>query len=173
MDKELTVKLTNSEIISLINIVKNKLLFFRNELKKQGQLESYIDFCKEREEYYVDLYSKLLSSANLTAEELKDEEPKEYWYIESDGSIIQNHKPTYINHLLDGLKFIGNYFETKEEAEKAVEKLKAWKRLKDKGFRFSGFDYTELHDYARVNIRATMINDSINDDLELLFGDTE
>lgn len=27
-------------------------------------------------------------------------------------------------------------FGTDEEAEKAVEKLKAWKRLKDKGFRF-------------------------------------
>lgn len=60
MDKELTVKLTNSEINSLINLVENRVKFFRNELHKQGQLESYINFCKEREEYYVDLYSKLL-----------------------------------------------------------------------------------------------------------------
>lgn len=65
-------------------------------------------------------------------EELKD---NDYWYIEPDGSIIQCHKPSYINHLLDGLKSIDNYFETREEAEKAVEKLRAWKRLKDKGFR--------------------------------------
>lgn len=33
---------------------------------------------------------------------------------------------------------IGNDFETKEETEKAVEKLKAFTRLKDKGFRFNG-----------------------------------
>lgn len=31
-------------------------------------------------------------------------------------------------------KQFGNYFNTREEAEKAVEKLKAWKQLKDKGF---------------------------------------
>lgn len=55
------------------------------------------------------------------------EEPKEYWYIESDGSIVQNHKPTYVNHLLDGLKSIGNYFESEEEAKRALEKLKALK----------------------------------------------
>ena len=110
------------------------------------------------------------SLAKLNEEWEDYEEPKEYWYIDADGSIIQNYKPDFINHLLDGLKSIGNYFETKEEAEKAVEKLKAWKRLEDKGFRFSGFVYTELCDYARVNIKATMRNDSINDDLELLFG---
>ena len=33
-------------------------------------------------------------------------------------------------------KQIGNYFETEEEAEQAVEKLKAWKRLKDNGISF-------------------------------------
>ena len=60
MDNELTVKLTKCEIKSLITLVSNEVKLFRNELKKQGQLESYINFCKEREEYYVDLYSKLL-----------------------------------------------------------------------------------------------------------------
>ena len=63
------------------------------------------------------------------------EEPKEYWYMENNGDI---DKETY-----DGDEYeekmieIGNYFESPEEAEKAVEKLKAWKRLKDKGFRFT------------------------------------
>ena len=33
-------------------------------------------------------------------------------------------------------KEIGNYFETKEEAELVVDKLKAWQRLKDIGCRF-------------------------------------
>ena len=99
-------------------------------------------------------------------------ESKEYWYIESDGSIIQNHKPTYINHLLDGLKSIGNYFETKEEAEKAVEKLKAFKRLKDAGFKFK--DFGRLNDCAFF-IRATS-NESwseLYDDLDLVFGGEE
>ena len=33
------------------------------------------------------------------------------------------------------LKNFGNYFESKEEAEKAVKRLRAWKRLKDRNFR--------------------------------------
>jgi hypothetical protein len=60
------------------------------------------------------------------------EEPKTFFTIYYDGTISE---------FMDGddeqirdMKAIGNYFETKEEAEKAVEKLKAWKRLKDKGF---------------------------------------
>ena len=68
MNKELTVKLTNNEINSLIRLVSNRISFFRNELKKQDQLESYVNFCKEREQYYVDLYSKLLSVENLKLE---------------------------------------------------------------------------------------------------------
>lgn len=68
MNKELTVKLTNSEINSLTRLVSNRISFFRNELKKQDQLESYANFCKEREQYYVDLYSKLLSVENLKLE---------------------------------------------------------------------------------------------------------
>ena len=37
----------------------------------------------------------------------------------------------------DEMREIGNYFETREESEKAVEKLKAWKRLKDRNLRFN------------------------------------
>ena len=60
------------------------------------------------------------------------EEPKEYWYYNTTKNGIEK-----ITHLEDKEKDqeIGNYFHTKEEAEKAVEKLKAWKRLKDKGFK--------------------------------------
>lgn len=61
------------------------------------------------------------------------EEPKGYWYVD-DAGVMQ------IGQVLDSeinmRKSIGNYFNTREEAEKAVEKLKAWKRLKDIGCRF-------------------------------------
>lgn len=102
-------------------------------------------------------------------------ESKDYWYIESDGSIIQNHKPTYINHLLDGLKSIGNYFGTLEEAEKAVEELKAWKRLKDKGFRFDGWDENH-HNLGIIEFSFDKVENSVWDfknDLDLLFGGEE
>ena len=65
-------------------------------------------------------------------------------------------------------KELGIAFETKEEAEKAVEKLKAWKRLKDKGFRFDGYnacsvDYDIDEQYRKY----------ISEDLNLLFGGGE
>lgn len=65
------------------------------------------------------------------------EEPKGWWYIDVDGEVCKNQGE---NDMTKDMKQIGNYFETKEEAEKAVEKLKAWKRLKDKGFRFTGWE---------------------------------
>lgn len=75
----------------------------------------------------------------------------------------------YVNHFdaakIDGV-IIG--FGTKEEAEKAVEKLKAWKRLKDKGFRF--YDWKDEPTYRvtfewEENIKVQ----EIQDDLDLLF----
>lgn len=65
------------------------------------------------------------------------EEPKEYWYIEGDGDI--HHIGTELCDELEihTMKQIGNYFDSREEAEKAVERLRAWKRLRDKGFRIT------------------------------------
>lgn len=68
------------------------------------------------------------------------EEPKEYWYIDWTPEIGVYHTRDVDSDADKRQKQIGNYFETKEEAEKAVEKLKAFKRLKDKGFRFAGWD---------------------------------
>lgn len=85
-----------------------------------------------------------ITLAELNEEWEDYEEPKDedYWYIEDLGKV------NFSSELLDKVagtpnniliyKILGNYFETKEEAEKAVEKLKAWKRLKDKGFKFIG-----------------------------------
>lgn len=72
----------------------------------------------------------------LNAEWEDYEEPKEYWFLSGRGEVkcIEDENTVFDKDH----KFIGNYFETKEEAEKAVEKLKAWKRLKDKGLRFIG-----------------------------------
>ena len=53
--------------------------------------------------------------------------PDDAWaYLKDDG---REH--------IKQLKEVGLYFETKEEVEKAVEKLKAWQRLKDKGFKIT------------------------------------
>ena len=109
------------------------------------------------------------------------EEPKEIWYIDFQGTVRSASKEEN-----DWFKEneIGNCFETREEAEKAVEKLKAWKRLIDKGFKFEGIkeDYTRILQHPiRTGKRYLQFNKSEDEewikenweDLELLFGDAE
>lgn len=74
-------------------------------------------------------------------EEWEDYNELEYWYIDSNGDILFSDldDDKLWKDLAEERKQIGNYFETREEAEKAVEKLKAWKRLKGEivGWSFS------------------------------------
>ena len=63
------------------------------------------------------------------------EEPKDYYFIRSE-SLTVGYSPISNTRSCRNRKEIGNYFETKEEAELAVRKLQAWKRLKELGFRF-------------------------------------
>lgn len=121
----------------------------------------------------------------LTVEQARDlneewedyEEPKGTYFINTQGD-VQFWDSNSFAYPDDWSKedLIGNYFETKEEAEKAVEKLKAWKRLKDKGFRFTGFEETDrgcLGDftiYCYIEPDYTRPYDDVNDDLDLLFG---
>ncbi|MBQ8984304.1 HNH endonuclease [Candidatus Saccharibacteria bacterium] len=110
------------------------------------------------------------------------EEPKEWWYLDVDGEVCSLSDE---DDMTKDMKYIGNYFETKEEAERAVEKLKAWKRLKDKGFRFEGIkqDYTRFNQQEpmRTGRKYLQFNKAEDedwmkenwDDLELLFGGEE
>ena len=95
------------------------------------------------------------------------EEPKEYWTISGAGFLwTTEHKST---QTIDELKRLGNLFQTTEEAEKAVEKLKAWKRLKDKGFKFSHHSFLD----RRISYKVPVADEKIGKDLNLLFGGEE
>lgn len=63
------------------------------------------------------------------------EEPKEYWFLSTGGEPHRFEGEDKI--YTPNRKSIGNYFNTREEAEKAMEKLKAWKRLKDYNVKFN------------------------------------
>lgn len=112
------------------------------------------------------------SLAELTAEWEDYEELKElgYWYYDTTinrPDFIEKCNITKEDKKLDDQ--IGNYFETKEEAEKAVEKLKAWKRLKDKGFRF--FNNKIIGEYGNVSYRLNYPATTIEEkQLDTLFG---
>ena len=108
-------------------------------------------------------------------EEWEDyEEPKEYWFINTyEGTIVERTIECF--EMTDKeRKEIGNYFETREEAEKAVEKLKAWKRLKDKDYYFSGWKVDKLHFEIELRVKEyDFVTDEVKHDMNLLFGGEE
>ena len=113
------------------------------------------------------------SLAELNEEWEDYEEPKEYWYIDSDGEILCEPADDRCKFDMD-CKRIGNYFSTKEEAEKAVEKLKAWKRLKDASFRLTGwYGGSETITYEFKDKPEGYIPVEECADLDLLFGGEE
>ena len=129
-----------------------------------------------------DEITNICSSLAELNEEWEDyEEPEGWWFIDR---VYEPHATNSTLRNLDADREIGNYFETREEAEEAVEKLKAWKRLKDKGFRFACYmkrsDWTELSQVKAlenlIDITAYLPKDKIKEmevDLNLLFGGEE
>lgn len=119
-----------------------------------------------------------LAGLNEEWEDYKSD--KERWYINENGGVLKyipvdpnGEDLTYMGYQ----KEIGNYFETKEEAEKAVEKLKAWKRLKDNGYEFNGIgvNYDGYKIYLKCDIMKKEHYTPAQDhkDLDLLFGGEE
>ena len=108
------------------------------------------------------------------------EEPKEYWCIRENGVVGKRPYPIGIECVeqenRDEMREIGNYFETEEEAELAVRKLKAVKRLKDKGLRFVGW-YDSVSDNNPDNVLFKLDEGAWEtatcDDLDLLFSGGE
>ena len=102
------------------------------------------------------------------------EEPKVYW-IDDESEITEDYwcgddnLCEYDKRRIE----IGNYFRTKEEAERALEKLKAWKRLKDRGFKFEKYETTNLDGILiKMKIGSSMCGQDFSD-LDVLFGGKE
>ena len=136
--------------------------------KKTGEIKNYVLVAANSEVNDISL-------AELNEEWEDCEEPKVAYYIDGQGDVF-SFSDTEVDDWHKE-KQIGNYFKTKEEAEKVVEKLKAWKRLEDKGF---DFEYVEEYKNLcgngfEIPIIATMPPESYTDngvskDLDLLFG---
>ena len=144
--------------------------------KKTGEIDDFIfEVITDR----IDLYRRVGHSATKniwhynSLAELNEEwedckEPKEYWYIDVDGDVLC--EPDDRSEFDNKCREIGNYFETKEEAERAVEKLKALKRLKDKGFKFGRWQF--LDDRSGIWVRGNLVP-GIVDELDIIFGGEE
>lgn len=94
------------------------------------------------------------------------EEPKVAYFITAQGGVCSFSDADYNDWIEE--EQIGNKFKTKEEAEKAVEKLKAWKRLSENRYLFGRF--IDLIYSLNANSREF---DKYMDDILLLFGGEE
>ena len=91
------------------------------------------------------------------------------YYVSADGKVRKSFEPDQ-----DRIE-IGNYFETAEEAEKAIEKLKAWKRLRDNGFKFEGLEKRGryINFYQGKSYKTDKQCQQAMQDIDLLFGGEE
>ena len=118
--------------------------------------------------------NKPITLAELNGEWEDYEEPKGMWAI-GQFSEIYEVSGLALNRIKE-LEDIGNTYNTEEEAERAVEKLKAWKRLKDKGFVWQGWEEGVMDNGMCVigcQIPENNWETDVVEDLDLLFGGEE
>ena len=104
---------------------------------------------REIKEILIDKMFTVNSLAKLNEEweDYTEKDIKHYYCISTTGDV---HELVYYGELTQAAKdkmAIGNYFSTRKEAEKAVERLKAFKRLQELGFRFEGIRFRNNHNY--------------------------
>ena len=103
-----------------------------------------------------------------------------YWYIDAEGNIQSAVWGNIEIHLagVDEKRFeCGSAFWTREEAEKAAKRRKAWTRLEDKGFRFDGWEWDIYTQTVTIRLESSqfeeIISGKLKRDLDLLFGGEE
>ena len=153
-------------------------------MKLKNKLTGEINIVKV-EDYYFYIYKDdgefvcpvTLKELNEGWEDVP-EEPKEYWAIDCfspDGLISEFTGSS--SDILVNRKIIGNYFRTKEEAEEAVKKLKAWKRLKDYNLKFN-LDFVKNKIVFTYSINNTLLDvldgeAQIFNNMKIVFGGEE
>ena len=122
----------------------------------------------------ITFYFETLKGMNEMFEDA--EEPKKYWHIDWNG---EAGRSDIHDERTEQMKLIGNYFESKEEAEAAVEKLRAWKRVKRdlvslNWQRERDGSFSVWGEFKTGNtLRADVYLDIHSKDLDLLFGGEE
>lgn len=143
-------------------------------MKLRNKKTGYVDnWCIDKDVIRTCDGSIVYNSLSELNEEWEDyEEPQEYWYLDIDGVIAVNAWD-FDDNTVKGMRSIGNHFESKEEAEKAVEKLKAWKRLKDMKPKIRILSTTATYRETIYSVDFGFTDgdsDEIYKDINLLFG---
>lgn len=101
--------------------------------KKTGEIVEHIWWDSEIEQLCVEgEHMKFYNSLAELNEEWEDyEKPKTFWYIRCSGEVYEDESDAFTEHE-EKHREIGNYFSSREEIERAVEKLKAWEKVERK-----------------------------------------
>ena len=151
--------------------------------KKTGQLGNFIINKDHFECVDLDYVPEYRNLAELNAE-WEDNKNRPYVIDMWEDNCICDAKFGVELEGIERAKECGLYFETKEEAEKAIEKLKAWKRLEEAGFEFKKWKHKPLFSYHYGTVKqndgykiyieagSNKLADYMQD-LDLLFGGEE
>ena len=138
--------------------------------KKTGEIRNAVDIDMYTDSVYLNVSNgefgnetiEYHSLAELNEEWEDCEEPKTFWAISWAGEPEEYDAKNAPEELKNMAKQIGNYFETQEEAEKAVEKLKAWTRLEELETEILGGELRDMPSggkwqtvNVKLNIKAT------------------
>ena len=112
------------------------------------------------------------SLAELNEEWEDYEEPETFWYVTAWGDVKEYSQDQFA---IKQKQAIGNYFETKEEAEKAVKKLKAVKRLREANIDYKlSSEYDDFTETMHANVSFSFNSyPLVGKDLDLLFFQEE
>ena len=120
-----------------------------NEIEKLKEKQEEL----KREIEKLDIQLKELEYQEKRCKRWKGKQNEKYWYISSDS--IVNHMMEMNDDQDDGSYEIGNYFRTKEEAEKAVEKIKIYTQLKDLALRLNKGEMIRWNDLKQSKYSIT------------------
>lgn len=146
--------------------------------KKTGQIGNFTLNVDHFECISLDYVPEYRSLRELN-EEWEDVIEEEDYYIIDSYDCAPEWCDGRNAELRDRRKALGNYFKTREEAQKARDKLEALQRLRDKGFKFKGWEESEDE---KTGIRTQTILFHLSNygwiydaesDLDTLFGDDE
>ena len=151
-------------------------------MKLRNKLTGEINILKVDEDYFNIYKDDGEFVCPVTLKELNDgwedyEEPKKHYEILAMGAVMECKDTEDEIFRNQGQREIGNYFETQEEAEKAVEKLKAIKRLKDYNVKFN-LDFVKNKIDFTYSINNTLLDvldeeEQIFNNMKIVFGGEE
>lgn len=102
------------------------------------------------------------------------EEPKKHYEILAMGTVMEREDAEDEIFRNQEQREIGNYFSSREEAERAVEKLKAFANLRKRGLKFNGWTNADRGMVGEFEIYCDALElDGIEQELEAVFGREE